>query len=120
MEGAMSHYVENNGVKIHYVSKGEGPLVVFIHGWPDFWYSWKGQIEALSSRYRCVALDTRGYNLSDKPEDAEALAQHIERVLSSPALLPRLACAGQQTVLEQFTLERMADEIEMWLTSIVP
>jgi pimeloyl-ACP methyl ester carboxylesterase len=45
---------------------------VFIHGWPDFWGSWKSQIEALSNEYRCVALDTRGYNLSDKPEDPEA------------------------------------------------
>jgi glycosyltransferase involved in cell wall biosynthesis len=58
-------------------------------------------------------------SLTFQPEDAEVLARHIERVLSSPALLPRLARAGQQMVLDQFTLKRMADEIEMWLTSIV-
>jgi pimeloyl-ACP methyl ester carboxylesterase len=72
LEGAMSHYVENDGVKLHYVSKGDGPLLVFVHGFPDFWLSWKGQIEALSGEYRCVAVDTRGYNLSDQPAAPEA------------------------------------------------
>lgn len=62
-------YAENGGVKIHYAAIGEGPLAVFIHGFPDFWYSWRHQMDALQGDFRCVAMDTRGYNLSDKPED---------------------------------------------------
>jgi len=64
-------YADNNGVKIHYAALGEGPLVVFVHGFPDFWYSWRYQMEALSTDYKCVAIDTRGYNKSDKPEGDE-------------------------------------------------
>jgi pimeloyl-ACP methyl ester carboxylesterase len=64
-------FAQNNGVKIHYVSIGKGPLVVFIHGFPDAWYSWRNQMEALSDSYKCVALDLRGYNLSDKPKGVE-------------------------------------------------
>jgi epoxide hydrolase 4 len=59
------------GVKIHYASLGKGPLVVMIHGFPDFWYSWRHQMEALSSTHQVVAIDQRGYNLSDKPRGVE-------------------------------------------------
>ena len=65
------HYADSDGVKIHYVSIGEGPLVVFIHGFPDFWYSWADQMEELSSDFKCVAVDLRGYNKSDKPKGVE-------------------------------------------------
>ena len=64
-------YAENNGVKIHYAAMGEGPMVVFIHGFPDFWYSWRHQMNGLKDDFRVVALDTRGYNKSDKPERQE-------------------------------------------------
>jgi pimeloyl-ACP methyl ester carboxylesterase len=64
-------YADSNGVKIHYASLGKGPLVIMIHGFPDFWYSWRDQMEALSSSYQVVALDQRGYNLSDKPKGVE-------------------------------------------------
>ena len=59
------------GVKIHYATLGKGPLVVMIHGFPDFWYSWRHQMEGLSSQYQVVAIDQRGYNLSDKPAGVE-------------------------------------------------
>jgi epoxide hydrolase 4 len=59
------------GVKIHYASLGEGPLVVMIHGFPDFWYSWRHQMDALSGQFQVVAIDQRGYNLSDKPKGVE-------------------------------------------------
>jgi len=63
------HYATNGGVKIHYVSAGAAskPLVVMIHGYPDYWYSWRWLMAELAPIYRVVALDTRGYNLSDKP-----------------------------------------------------
>ena len=66
------HYAENDGVKIHYATAGDsGPLVVMIHGFPDFWYSWNEQMKALQSSHRVVAMDLRGYNRSDKPKGLE-------------------------------------------------
>jgi pimeloyl-ACP methyl ester carboxylesterase len=64
--------VSEGGVKIHYASLGKGPLVVMIHGFPDFWYSWRHQMEALSGSFQVVAIDQRGYNLSDKPKGVES------------------------------------------------
>ena len=61
------HYADSDGVKIHYASIGEGESVLFVHGFPDFWYSWRHQMEMLAPHFRAVAMDTRGYNLSDKP-----------------------------------------------------
>lgn len=69
--GYTEGYADSNGVKIHYVEAGEGPLVVMIHGFPDFWYSWRDQMDALKDAYRVVAIDQRGYNLSDAPADVE-------------------------------------------------
>ncbi|MCH7825429.1 MAG: alpha/beta hydrolase [Acidobacteria bacterium] len=70
-------YVDNNGVKIHYAAIGTGPLVVMIHGFPDFWYSWREQMEALAGEYRLLAIDQRGYNLSDKPAGVESYAMPL-------------------------------------------
>jgi len=64
-------HADSNGVKIHYASIGEGPLVVMIHGFPDFWYSWRHQMEVLSSDFQVVAIDQRGYNKSDQPDGDE-------------------------------------------------
>jgi pimeloyl-ACP methyl ester carboxylesterase len=61
-------YAENDGVKIHYASIGEGPLVVMIHGFPDFWYSWRHQMAGLKDEFQVVAIDQRGYNRSGQPE----------------------------------------------------
>ena len=55
-------------LRLHYVEAGAGPLVVLLHGFPEFWYSWRFQIPALAAAgHRVVAVDMRGYNLSDKP-----------------------------------------------------
>ena len=66
-------YADSNGVKIHYAALGtkSKPLVVMIHGFPDFWYTWRDQMAALSKNYYVVALDQRGYNLSDRPKGVE-------------------------------------------------
>lgn len=71
------HYANSSGVKIHYVALGKGPLVVMIHGFPDFWYTWRDQMEALSGRYRVVAVDQRGYDLSDRPSGVEQYAMTL-------------------------------------------
>ncbi len=60
-------FKEVNGIKLHYVENGSGPLVILLHGFPEFWYGWRNQIPVLSKQYRVVAPDMRGYNLSDKP-----------------------------------------------------
>jgi pimeloyl-ACP methyl ester carboxylesterase len=62
------HYADNNGIKLHYVTLGEGEPVVFVHGFPDFWYSWRHQMKALAPHFKVIAIDMRAYNLSDKPE----------------------------------------------------
>ena len=63
-----------DGVRIHAVEEGQGPLVVLIHGFPESWYSWRHQMLAVAAAgYRAVAPDWRGYGLSDQPpEDEEA------------------------------------------------
>jgi epoxide hydrolase 4 len=72
IESRVTHgYADSNGVKIHYASLGSGPLIVMIHGFPDYWYTWRDQMEALAGQYQCVAIDQRGYNLSDKPKGVE-------------------------------------------------
>jgi pimeloyl-ACP methyl ester carboxylesterase len=66
-------YADNAGTKIHYVTMGSNqkPLMVFVHGFPDFWYSWRNQLQAFSANYQVIALDLRGYDLSDRPEGVE-------------------------------------------------
>jgi pimeloyl-ACP methyl ester carboxylesterase len=71
--GAQEGFVDSAGVKIHYVSLGrkEDPLIVMIHGFPDFWYSWRAQMPALAKHFHVVAIDQRGYNLSGQPEGVQ-------------------------------------------------
>ncbi|MEQ8542251.1 MAG: alpha/beta hydrolase [Coleofasciculus sp. D1-CHI-01] len=65
-------YSITNGVKLHYVTQGEGKLMLMLHGFPEFWYSWRHQIPEFARDYKVVALDLRGYNDSDKPKDVSA------------------------------------------------
>jgi pimeloyl-ACP methyl ester carboxylesterase len=55
-------------ITIHYVEQGSGELVILLHGFPDFWYSWRKQIPVLAKEFRVIAPDLRGYNKSSKPE----------------------------------------------------
>ena len=64
-------FADSDGVKIHYVTAGKGPLVVMIHGFPDFWYTWRAQMPELAKHFQVVAIDMRGYNKSDQPEGVE-------------------------------------------------
>ncbi|MFX0083660.1 MAG: alpha/beta fold hydrolase [Candidatus Hodarchaeota archaeon] len=68
-----SEIAEVNNIKLHYVKAGpeDGKLIVFLHGFPQFWYMWRDQLLEFSKDYLAVALDMRGYNLSSKPEGIE-------------------------------------------------
>jgi pimeloyl-ACP methyl ester carboxylesterase len=82
-------YADVNGIRLHYVTAGKGKLIMFAHGFPEFWYEWKNQIAEFGRDYQAVAPDMRGYNLSSKPagvdqyqveyliEDLRALAEHL-------------------------------------------
>jgi pimeloyl-ACP methyl ester carboxylesterase len=73
-----------NGIRLHWVEQGEGPLVVLLLGFPEFWYAWRHQVPALAAAgFRTVAPDLRGYNLSDKP--AGVAAYRIEALLDDLA-----------------------------------
>lgn len=68
-----SHHAELPGVRLHYVEAGTGPLVILLHGFPEFWYAWRRQIAPLAQAgYRVIAPDMRGYNLSGKPQGISA------------------------------------------------
>lgn len=74
-------------VRLHYVEAGEGPLVVLLHGFPEFWLGWRFQIPALAAAgFRVVAPDMRGYNLSSRPRgvaayDADRLAADVRDLI---------------------------------------
>jgi pimeloyl-ACP methyl ester carboxylesterase len=82
-------YADVNNIRLHYVTVGKGKLIMFLHGFPEFWYEWKNQLAEFGKDYLAVAPDMRGYNLSSKPseveqyrmkylvEDIRALAEHL-------------------------------------------
>ncbi|MCX6009798.1 MAG: alpha/beta hydrolase [Chloroflexi bacterium] len=82
-------YADVNNIRLHYVTEGKGKLIMFLHGFPEFWYEWKNQLAEFGRDYQAVAPDMRGYNLSSKPaeveqyrmkhlvEDIRALAEHL-------------------------------------------
>jgi pimeloyl-ACP methyl ester carboxylesterase len=66
-------YADLGDVRLHYAEAGDGPLVVLLHGFPEFWYGWRHQIDGLAAAgFRVVAPDMRGYNLSSKPDGVAA------------------------------------------------
>src|SRR5258708_25118366 len=65
-------YADVNGVRLHYVEHGKGPLILFLHGFPEFWYSWTNLLLDFGRDHHAVAVDMRGYNLSSRPEAVDA------------------------------------------------
>jgi pimeloyl-ACP methyl ester carboxylesterase len=76
-------YITTNGVKLHYVTQGEGPLMLMLHGFPEFWYSWRHQIPEFATYFKVVAVDLRGYNDSDKPkaQSAYVIKEFVQDIL---------------------------------------
>ena len=98
VEARVAHRTAALGeVRLHYVEAGEGPLVVLLHGFPEFWYGWRHQIPALADAgYRVVAPDMRAYNLSNKPAGVaaytvETLARDVEGLIR--------ACGAERAAL---------------------
>jgi len=96
MSQLQHHYLDLDDIRLHYVDAGDGPLVLFIHGFPEFWYAWQEQLEAFSRDHRAVALDLRGHNLSGKPTEVKAyrpkhlvadLTRLIDHLGGRPALV---------------------------------
>ncbi|MBD1923619.1 alpha/beta hydrolase [Microcoleus sp. FACHB-831] len=80
------HFVETNNIRLHCVTQGEGELVILLHGFPEFWYSWRYQIPALARHFKVVVPDLRGYNDSDKPAsgyDLDTLSADIRGLITS-------------------------------------
>ncbi|MBD2098025.1 alpha/beta hydrolase [Trichocoleus sp. FACHB-591] len=79
-------FVETNRIRLHCVTQGEGDLVVLLHGFPEFWYSWRYQIPVLARHFKVVVPDLRGYNDSDKPEhgyDLDTLSADIQGLIEN-------------------------------------
>ncbi|HAZ56309.1 MAG TPA: epoxide hydrolase, partial [Acidimicrobiaceae bacterium] len=73
IEGLVRHDVDAHGTRIHVAEVGEGPMVLFVHGFPESWYSWRHQLPAVAAAgYRAVAIDVRGYGSSECPSEVDA------------------------------------------------
>ncbi len=85
--GLREDYADLGGVRLHYVEAGDGPLVVLLHGFPEFWYGWRAQLPLLAAAgFRVVAPDMRGYNLSSRPDgvaayDIDVLAEDVRGLI---------------------------------------
>ena len=90
------HYADVNGQRLHYASEGKGPLMMFVHGFPEFWYAWQGQLAEFGRDHHAVALDMRGYNLSSKPKDVKDY--------EVPRLVEDLAALADHLGAKKFTL----------------
>jgi len=64
-------FAQSGDIKIHYRTLGKGPLLILLHGFPDYWYTWRDQMPALAKHFQVVAIDLRGYNKSDQPKGVE-------------------------------------------------
>lgn len=90
------HYTQVNGIRMHYVQAGDGPLMLCLHGFPEFWYSWRHQIAAFRAAYTVVAPDLRGYNETAKPAtgyDVLTLLEDVRQLLTSLTDQPAVVLA---------------------------
>ena len=89
--------VRNGAIELRVAVKGEGPLILCVHGWPELWYSWRHQIEHFSARgYKVAAMDVRGYGGSSKPHP---IADYSMKNLASDVAAVADALGGGRTIL---------------------
>ena len=78
IDGLRRHDVDAFGTRIHVAEVGEGPIVLFVHGFPESWYSWRNQLPVVAEAgWRAVAIDVRGYGSSESPGDIEIGRAHV-------------------------------------------
>lgn len=80
------HFIDTNRIRLHCVTQGDGDLVILLHGFPEFWYSWRHQIPALARHFKVIVPDLRGFNDSDKPAagyDLDTLGADIRGVIDA-------------------------------------
>ena len=91
-------YTEINGIRIHYVRQGSGEKVIlFLHGFPEFWYMWKDQLAEFGQDFTAMAMDMRGYNLSDKPASVDDYA--MPRLIADVKAMFDQFSQGKKSVL---------------------
>jgi pimeloyl-ACP methyl ester carboxylesterase len=92
-------FAQANELKLHYAASGDSdaPLLLFLHGFPEFWYGWRHQLAALGDAYHCVAPDLPGYNLSSKPPE-------VARYRTKRLIEDVVAFAAQFSDKKKFTL----------------
>ena len=79
-EGLQNEFVNVNGIRMHYVTMGKGPLIVFLHGFPEFWYSWRHQIPFFSKHFKVAVPDMRGFGETERPTEVDEY--RIERLVT--------------------------------------
>lgn len=89
MAGIEHCYADVNGIRLHYAIAGRGAPMIFLHGFPEFWYAWKRQLVEFARDHQVVAPDMRGYNLSSKPAEVEQYRLHhlVDDILALAAHL---------------------------------
>lgn len=84
--GAVSRFVKVNGIRLHLVEMGSGPVLLLLHGWPQTWYAWRDHLPALAARFRVIAPDMRGTGLSERTKagyDKRTIAEDLRGLISS-------------------------------------
>lgn len=83
-KGAKSEFTHVNGIRMHYVKMGKGPLLILLHGWPQTWYEWNKVMPILASKFTVVVPDLRGLGLSQKTQtgyDKKTIASDIAELI---------------------------------------
>ena len=86
--GGASRFAQVNGIGLHYVAAGSGPVVILLHGWPQTWFAWRATMERLSARFTVVAPDLRGVGLSERTPagyDKRTIAADIRALIAHVA-----------------------------------
>ena len=101
--------VRNGDTSINVAIEGEGPLILCVHGWPEFWFSWRSQMKCFSARgYKIAAMDVRGYGESSKPVD---VASYTMRNLTGDVAAVIDEIGGGRAILFRARLGR-SDRLE--------
>lgn len=114
-----------NGIRMHYVVAGDGPLLMLLHGWPQTWFCWRKIIPVLAEHHRVVAPDLRGYGLSDKPPggfDKKTMAADV-RTLAHHLGSDSVSLVGHDRgarVAHRYALDHPAEVQKLVVLDIIP